>query len=362
MSPKEVLTFITNRKTLFLLIISFLSACTVLPAPAPLPVSVSPTASPAPTPTPSHFTENEILTLKSLKQIDDYPLYTMQYDGEYGSRRAFGLPAFEKADASPDWACALFTVLLDEEHLLFGRNFDWEFSPALLLFTDSPDGYASVSMVDVEYLGFERQSLFNLTELPLEEQEGLLDAPLIPFDGMNEYGLAIGMAAVPSSDVPVAPNKETIGSLGIIREILDHARNVDEATAIMESYNINFAGGPAVHYLIADANKKSVLVEFHGGEMTIIETDQPWHSATNFLLSSVEDPKDGNCWRYNKVNSQLTEIQGILDPISAMELLSEVSQGNTQWSVVYQMAYGEVSIAMGGDYAQVYTFQLVEER
>ena len=37
--------------------------------------------------------------------------------------------------------------------MFYGRNFDWEFSPALLLFTDPPDGYASVSMVDLTFLG-----------------------------------------------------------------------------------------------------------------------------------------------------------------------------------------------------------------
>ena len=36
--------------------------------------------------------------------------------------------------------------------MVYGRNFDWQYSPALLLFTNPPDGYASVSMVDIEYL------------------------------------------------------------------------------------------------------------------------------------------------------------------------------------------------------------------
>jgi hypothetical protein len=265
-------------------------------------------------------------------------------------------PAVKKADSPPGWACSLFTVLLDEEHLLYGRNFDWDFSPALLLFTDPPDGYASVSMVDMEYLGFSGQTVFNLTELPIEERAGLLDAPLIPFDGMNEHGLAIGMAAVPAGDMPVDPAKETIGSLGILREILDHARDVNEATALIKSYTIDFEGGPPVHYLIADANGKSILVEFYRGEMRLIENEGAWHLATNFLRSSVENPQDGNCWRYNKINARLIESQGMLDSKSAMNLLAEVSQDITQWSVVYQMARGEVSIAMGRDYAHIQTF------
>jgi Flp pilus assembly protein TadD len=34
--------------------------------------------------------------------------------------------------------------------MFYGRNFDWDFSPALLLFTNPPDGYASVSRGDLD--------------------------------------------------------------------------------------------------------------------------------------------------------------------------------------------------------------------
>jgi hypothetical protein len=342
------------RKLFFIggLLIGSLSACNfaqVTPVPA--------------VPTPTVFDlaaieKNEIATLSSLEKVDDYPLYTMRYYGEYDFRRVSTLIEQEQAGSGPSWACALFTVLLDDEHLLYGRNFDWEFSPALLVFTDPPDGYASVSMVDMAYLEIGDQDVLDLTDLPLEEREGLLYAPLIPFDGMNEHGLAIGMAAVPPGGMKMDPTKETRGSLGIIREILDHARGVDEAVAILESHNVDFESGPPVHYLIADATRKSVLVEFYRGEMNIFENKQPWHLATNFLLSSVDDPQDENCWRYDTIDARLNETQGMLDPKSAMDLLAEVSQDITQWSVVYQMAQGEVSVAMGRDYAQVYDFKM----
>jgi hypothetical protein len=265
-------------------------------------------------------------------------------------------PATQEAGSPSAWACSLFTVLLDEDHLLYGRNFDWDFSPALLLFTDPPDGYASVSMVDFAYLGFSGQTVFDLTELPLQELKGLLNAPQIPFDGMNEQGLAIGMAAVDPGNMQRDPSKKTIDSLGIIREILDHARDVGEALDLIKKYNIDFQGGPPVHYLIADAKKQAVLVEFYQGEMHVFENAQPWHSATNFLRAAVEDPK-GNCWRYDKINARLSEKQGMLDSSSAMQLLSEVAQDSTQWSVVYQMGRGEVSVAMGKNYANVKTFR-----
>jgi hypothetical protein len=334
------------NKILQLVVIGLLSACSLSQA-TPVPGTVT---------VPAGFSENEAKTLASLQQVDDHPLYTMRYYGEYAPPRTSSLPAVQKADSTPGWACSLFTVLLDENHSLYGRNFDWQLSPAVLLFTDPPDGYASVSMVDIEYLGFGGEKASKLTDLPLAERSGLLGAPGLPFDGMNEHGLAVGMAAVDPGNMQPDPAKDTIDSLGIIRKVLDHARDVPEALEIFRQYNIDFQGGPPLHYLVADANGEAVLVEFYRGEMHVFENDQPWHSATNFLRASVDDPK-GRCWRYDKINERFNQTQGLLDATAAMDLLSEVAQDSTQWSVVYQMGLGEVSVAMGKEYANVHTFR-----
>ena len=348
------------RNIILLLAIGLLGACSVSQATS-IPVTQLATSTVSVPESWYVFSEAETKTLASLKQVDDYPLYVMQYYQEYAPSRTSSLSAAREAEPTPGWACSLFTVLIDEDHLLYGRNFDWDFSPAVLVFTDPPDGYASVSMVNLTFLGFGNQTASNLTDLPLEERGGLLGASQIPFDGMNEHGLAISMAAVPRADMRADPSKEWIYPLGIIREILDHARDVDEAVDLIKDYNIDFRGGLPLHYLIADAKGKAVLVEFYQGEMHIFENEQPWHSATNFLRSSVEDPKE-NCWRYDRINERLSEKQGLLDSNAAMELLSEVAQENTQWptqwSVVYQMARGEVSVAMGRDYTNVHTFRM----
>lgn len=317
-------------------------------------------AKPTGTSIPAGLTHEQFTTLSSLQKVDDYPLYTMTYTGAYRPRTS-SLPIENTVPAfglTPTWACSLFTVLLDEDNFLYGRNFDWQFSPALLLFTNPSDGYASVSMVDLEYLGFDSTSARSVTTLPIEEQTGLLDAPYIPFDGMNEYGLTIGMAAVPPGNVQPDANKETIGSLGIIRQMLDHARTVNEAVDIMYNYNIDFVGGPPVHYLMADRTGKSALVEFYNGGMQVLYNEQPWHLATNFLLSSIYDPKAGNCWRYNKIVAQLTEANGQVDVEMAMQLLADVAQENTQWSIIYQMSNGLTNIAMGQQYQDTHQFQL----
>jgi hypothetical protein len=54
------------------------------------------------------------------------------------------------------WACTCFSARNEHGSQLLGRNFDWENHPALLLFTDPPGRYASVSMVDISYLGYSK--------------------------------------------------------------------------------------------------------------------------------------------------------------------------------------------------------------
>ncbi len=338
------------------LTLGLLAGCSTPAAtPTPVPPTATSTSTAVPTPTSraDGLSHEEAATLSSLEQVDDYPLYTVRYYGAYDQRASSAETA-----ASPLWACSLFAAMGDAEHKLYGRNFDWEYSPAVLLFTDPPDGYASVSMVDIAYFGFEGAKAGTVTDLPLIERRALLHTPLWPFDGMNEHGLAVGMAAVPSGDMRPDPNKETMGSLGVIREMLDHASNAEEALAIIQSYNIDFEGGPPLHYLIADSSGHSLLVEFYQGEMVVIPNETPWHLATNFLRASAGESAEGECWRYDKISQRLTEAGGRLTVHDAMDLLAGVSQEGTQWSVVYGMSTGDVNVTMGRQYDTLHTFPL----
>ena len=304
--------------------------------------------------------EAETATLNSLEQVDDYPLYTMHYFGTYPGQARSHQPAdlsrlvvaSAQTSCRAAWGCSLFAALGDEENRLYGRNFDWQFSPALLLFTDPEDGYASVSMVDIEYLGFEGNLSRNLTDLPLEERRALLDAPSLPFDGMNEKGLAVGMAAIPREEMPYDPQKKTIGQLEVIREILDHAGTVDEAIKIMGNYNIDMGSVP-IHYLIASASGDSALVEFYRGEMLVFQNESSWQVATNFLIASTNGDAQGQCWRYDLIEQRLEELNGKASSKDAIRLLKDVSQDITQWSIVYNMTSGNLNIVMGRKYARV---------
>ncbi len=355
------------------LMVCIISGCSVQSS-ATTQVSLRETAPPA-SPTASSIptvvegaqglSSDETATLSSLEKVDDHPLYTMRYFGTYerdSLTRSPNLALYETEGQHPkSWACSLFAALGDTENMFFGRNLDWELSPALLLFTDPPDGYASVSMVGIAYLGFNETNAGTILELPLVERQALLYAPFLPFDGMNEQGLTVGMAEVPPGLMSPDPEKETIGSLMVIREMLDRAETVDQAVDIIGSYNIDMEGGPPIHYLIADRTGHSALVEFYQGEMVVIRNDTPWHQATNFLRAAAGDSTEGICWRYDLISQQLTSHEGRFDVHAAMDLLNEVSVDWTQWSIVYGISTAEVNVVMGHRFDTIYTFQLSPE-
>ena len=317
-----------------------------------------------PTPQSSFLTEQEFEALSTIECVDEYPLYVMTLTGPFRSRDKSGNaavspeihPGFTHFDRDR-WACSLFTALGDPGSMVFGRNFDWRFSPALLLFTHPPDGYASVSMVDIGYL-LDEPSAHALLDLDIDERISLLEAPFWPFDGMNEQGVAIGMAAVPASELPFDITKDTLDSLQIMREVLDHASSTVEAVEIFKTVNIDMGGGPFLHYVITDATGVAVIIEFLDGSMVEIWQEDPWLVATNYLLSDESDGSGDRCWRYETIVERMHTSDGRMDSSTAMSILREVAQENTQWSIVYEVSERTIEIVMGRDFQATHKFQL----
>lgn len=319
--------------------------------------STTPTIPPAPaaaTPDTSGLSRDEYDTLSSLEKVDEYPFYVMKFVGDYPyPQTSFSL------DFQLDFSCSLFASLGTPGDMFYGRNFDWSYSPSMLLFTQPTDGFQSVSMVDLTFLDITPDASKRLLDLPLKDRTVLLTSPSMPFDGMNEYGLTVGMAAIPDEyigDSSYDASKPTLGSIGIIRQVLDHARNVDEAVKLFESYNIDFRGGPPIHYLLADPSGQSILIEFYQGQMVQIPNADAWHMATNHLRCIAQG--DGGCNRYRILSQRLASQNGQLDRETALQLLSEVDQDTTQWSVVYNMTSGDIKVVIGGNYSDVHSFHL----
>jgi hypothetical protein len=289
-------------------------------------------------------------TLLSLRKVDNHPLYAMNYYGDYGFEDYLETGEFGSSQTvlNTNWACTCFATLNNQTDMLFGRNFDWSHYPALILYTNPPNGYKSISMVDLGFLGFYND--FQISQQPIENLRDLLRSPYFLLDGMNEFGLVIGCMAIPNAENVIDPEKVTLGSLPFMRLVLDYAINIDEALELWDDYNVYFPPGPDLHYLIADATGNSAVIEWVGGEMIILRNEQMWQVSTNFVIYGSTNSTKEACSRYITCESVLSDKEGIINPIEALSLLETVSQTSTQWSVVYNMQKKEVKLVMGRNY------------
>lgn len=308
---------------------------------------------------------NELRTLSSLKKIDDYGMFKMTYYGDYGfseflkvgaesdqdieafvtKRLLKGLPI--KLDPVAG-GCTAFVVKNVQGEIVFGRNFDFRYAPSMQLYTNPDDGYASVSTVNLAFAGYSQENLPNGLSA---DSFMTLAAPFLPFDGMNEKGVAIALLAVPEADPVMDASKVTLNTTASIRLVLDFAADVDEAVALLEKYNIYFSGDVECHFLIADASGRSVIVEYYDGAMQVVETESDYQIASNFIAYNGVNIGEGytEFERYDDVESAILSNGGVLSEDQCVELLAEIGimDGVTdklQWSVVYNLTTGKGQI------------------
>ncbi len=300
-------------------------------------------------------------TINSLQKTGD--LYTMHYYGDYsdilddmnqsmiggtgsGSDNSAWMPSF----------CTLFSALSDPDSALLGRNFDNPFCQVLLTNYDPPAGYASLAFTRMSDLGYGLSA--DLDNLTFEEKLGLLRAVYFVPDGINECGLAAGLAYVRSVTYTPDGSKETIFVTYLIRKILDGARNIDEAATIANSYNVFDSGIGTIshHLLVADAWGRSAILEFDQGAFQVIENSTAWQVLTNIPVynRSVSDLK-ALCWRYRTAYDALESVAGDIDGGEAMGILQSVSQrfpeSGTIWSAVYDLKARGVYVCLNRVYS-----------
>lgn len=318
---------------------------------------------------------NELGTLSSLKKADAYPFYTMTYAGDYGFSDFLKTGAANDRDIEKfvikrllkgldidlhisSGGCTAFTAKNPDGEHIYGRNFDFDYAPAVLLKTKPNDGYASVSMVNLAFAGYDKEYLpgpYNVNSFLT------LAAPYLPFDGMNEAGVVMALLAVPHAEPPKKDGQISLNTTTAIRLVLDHAANVDEAVSLLKKYNYYFSGDVQCHYLIADKSGKSVLVEFLDNDIKVTEQVGKYQIASNFIAYNGMNEGEGGSefTRYDTVDKKLTGTNGVLAKGDAMKLLSDVAiKGRCQWSVVYNLEKMSVDVCVGENYGKTYGYSL----
>jgi hypothetical protein len=300
-----------------------------------------------------------LAAVSRLAKVHDYPMYLLDYQGDYrlDDRIRVG-NVREPASRVPEttaWACTAFAAFGDATRPLVGRSFDWRDHAAILLRTDPSDGFASTTMVDPTYMGFGTE---DITRLPANARQSLLEAPFLPVDGLNEHGLAMALLAVPQARAPYVAGRPTLGPLLMIRMVLDRSRTVSEALSLLAGYNLQ-VGDPPVHFFLADATGQAAIVEYVDGEIVVTPNDRPWLAVTNFVVAGTSpEARPSLCARHRTAVEALAACGGRMASPEALTLLSAVSQPNTMWSVVYELSGGRVTVAPGRDFSRPVVWSL----
>lgn len=322
---------------------------------------------------------NEIRSLTSLKQVDDNNMFQMTYYGDYGFDKFLETGAKKDSDIEAfvtkrllkglpidlgvtGDGCTAFVTKNKNGEIIYGRNFDFSYAPSLQLYTDPDNGYASASTVNLSFAGYSEDYVPNGLSF---DSFLTLAAPFLPFDGMNEKGLAMALLAVPEVQTPNDANKITLNTTTSIRLILDKAATVDEAVELLKKYNIYFSGDVYCHYLIADASGRSVIVEYFDGGLQVVETDANYQIASNFIAYNGVNIGEGytEFERYDTVKAAIENNGGTLSEDQAISLLAQIGikDENTdklQWSVLYNLTTKEGELFAHRNTGNIVHFQL----
>ncbi len=212
-----------------------------------------------------------------------------------------------------------------EKGFYFGRNFDWGDCPLLVLATRPAVGYASISSVNLDFV---KKRSGNVPEDKL-----LAAAHYAPLDGMNQKGLCVSVNLLPDGmELRQSTGKPRLTITTAIRLLLDYAANAEEALTLLRGYDLGTTTGLTIHFLISDAEGRSVCVEFIHNVMSVVETPV----MTNHYLTPgpyFGQARNNSIERYDGLMNFLAEHPGT-DAQGVRAAMAAVFHG-TQWTAVY---------------------------
>lgn len=273
--------------------------------------------------------EGSLETLQSIRYVDPYPIYYMDYTAEVNwdemifPAGTLDIYSIEKVYAKRDellynnpgkmgvpgktgGACSGFVCHNPAGELLFGRNYDNHLDPLMVVFNKNvgPGEHKSVLMSDLKL----SQSLDWNDELCAKDncllEPGMnlnvaLRAPVMAVDGMNDAGLCIAAYQLPQFADPLNPVEETgsnksprpsavkqetgkgqIQFFGLHTLVLTKCANVAETVDFFKSHDYAAIYQDLnLHYFVADAEGNYVVLEYWKDEtgkdiLRVIDLDE----------------------------------------------------------------------------------------
>lgn len=303
-----------------------------------------------------------------------------------------------------DIGCSSFTAVTPDNERLFGRNYDFSTTTAMIVHTKPKGRLESYSSVDLQFLGIKDGVSLN----------GILDeflclaAPYAPLDGINEAGVSCGIyMSYQGENRGTSTNQQTdkpdLTSTTMLRMILDYAHDVNEAIELVKNYDLHDSANTSFHYMVADSKGDSAIFEWVAGtqftdndgsvrELKIYRNDDDailgekeatndFQYITNFIVTPgyySEGGTQAGLDRYNKIESMInpdgTNTDGVMTKEQALDVLQTVgrrkwdsengvSDSNTitVWSVLYDLTNKTmiwVSNESFGDSKNIFEFRI----
>ena len=256
------------------------------------------------------------------------------------------------------FGCSTLSVENEAGGYLFGRNFDWNACHGLIVSARPENGFSSVSTVNMDFI---RAGGVEVSQLP--DQMQALVSLYAPLDGMNEKGLAVSVNMIQdSADINQDTARPDITTTTAIRLLLDKAADVEEALELLRQYDFHSSMGMMVHLALADAEGRSVAVEYVDNEMIVTETPV----VTNFYLAPGEKQGIGTTQSHTRyeILTQTLEGQGEMTEVEMRDALDSVSKDNfgefesTEWSIVMNQETKELIYYHREDYKTAYVISV----
>jgi choloylglycine hydrolase len=237
-----------------------------------------------------------------------------------------------------------------------GRNWDNQNVGSIIVsLYHPPKRYSSISFTRSIDLGFGHKDLTPHKSSMFGSK--LLLAPFYAFDGINEHGLAVGVAANEETTIKPQKGKQLVAISFLIRKILDQAKDIEEAVKLVEDFipfvlNKESLSG---HLFIVDSSGRSVILEYADNQWKPTYPGKSWQVLSTKPIYNVPDSElRRNCWRYRSMSRTLENTKGNADWRAAMRILQNVAQKGTTWSVVYLPVTKDVYFSVYQDWDTIY--------
>lgn len=388
--------------------------------------------------------EDSYKTLTSLRYVGNLPIYYMDYwaqvdwksfEKDQSSRYAVNdlkavtkevndslykkVPVEDNTGVSnPQSACSGFVCFNPDGDLLFGRNYDANTEPLVVVFNQYVGNHEHKSvmmtglniaqMVFGEKFTNDSSLLDNNMDLSI-----LLRQPLAILDGMNDAGLCIAAYQLPSFqegvegtgsvsnlerphsvDVKGSHLHKQISQFFLHRKLLTECETVGQALTVLKRRNdyTTALASLNIHWYIADAKNNWCTVEFwrdkDGRDSLVVMNEQDRYEASyapgNMIPYEYRGIENYYCnkeagdsflkdeWQYTytnkaRIHNMMSHYQPVMTEAEALQCLQygtykiEVPDKVTDWSCVYNPRKKKLIFNMRNDMSTVYSVELPKD-